>query len=135
MISLVITMIVMKMDGKFSKNRNQMIGRGQRTIWSGTQNRSQDCNQIESLISDNRFVSWEAFVEYVAANPGDSPHDHHWRSQFHQCRICNLEYDLITHLENSDDEVDFILEKLKVENLTYVGSGFRSTRIHKGVPH
>ena len=69
----------------------------------------------------DRYVSWEAFIEYVAANPGDRAHDHHWRSQFNQCRICNLDYDLITHLENSEDEVDFILEKLKVENLTYVG--------------
>ena len=69
----------------------------------------------------DRYVSWEAFIEYVAANPGDRAHDHHWRSQFNQCRICNLDYDLITHLEKSEDEVDFILEKLKVENLTYVG--------------
>ena len=69
----------------------------------------------------DRYVSWEAFIEYVAANPGDRAHDHHWRSQFNQCRICDLDYDLITHLEKSDDEVDFILEKLKVENLTYVG--------------
>ena len=69
----------------------------------------------------DRYVSWEAFIEYVAANPGDRAHDHHWRSQFNQCRICNLDYDLITHLENSEDEVDFILEKLRVENLTYVG--------------
>ena len=69
----------------------------------------------------DRYVSWEAFIEYVAANPGDRAHDHHWRSQFNQCRICNLDYDLITHLEKSEDEVDFILEKLRVENLTYVG--------------
>ena len=74
------------------------------------------------MIPYDRFVSWEAFIEYVAANPGDLAHDHHWRSQFNQCRICDLDYDLITHLENSDDEVDFILETLKVENLTYVGS-------------
>ena len=31
MILLVITMTVMKMDGKFSKNRNQMIDRDQQT--------------------------------------------------------------------------------------------------------
>ena len=72
----------------------------------------------------DRFVSWEAFIEYVAANPGDRAHDHHWRSQFNQCRICDMDYEIITHLENSDDEVDFILKKLKVENLTYVGMGF-----------
>ena len=74
------------------------------------------------LNPNDRFVSWEAFIEYVAANPGDRAHDHHWRLQFNQCRICDLDYDLITHLENSDDEVDFILEKLKVEILTYVSS-------------
>ena len=69
----------------------------------------------------DRYVSWEAFIEYVAANPGDRAHDHHWRSQFNQCQICNLDYDLITHLENSEDEVDFTLENLGVQKLTYVG--------------
>ena len=76
---------------------------------------------FEKTKPTDRYVSWEAFIEYVAANPGDRAHDHHWRSQFNQCRICNLDYDLITHLEKSEDEVDFILEKLRVENLTYVG--------------
>ena len=46
--------------------------------------------------------------------------NHHWRSQYHQCRLCNLEYDYITHLEDSNHEANFILRKLGVENLTQI---------------
>jgi len=62
----------------------------------------------------NRNVSWEAFVKYVAANNGDKMMNHHWRAQFHQCHICDLDYKYITHLENNSNEADFIFKKLKL---------------------
>ena len=61
-----------------------------------------------------RNVSWEAFVKYVAANNGDKMMNHHWKAQFHQCHICNLDYKYITHLENNSNEADFIFKKLKI---------------------
>ena len=61
-----------------------------------------------------RNVSWEAFVKYIAANSGDKVMNYHWTSQFHQCRICNVDYQYITHLENSIDEADFIFQRLKI---------------------
>ena len=70
----------------------------------------------------DKFVSWEAFVEYVAANPGDKAHDHHWRSQFNQCRICNVEYDYITHIEHSEDEAGYIFDKENISHLTSIDS-------------
>ena len=61
-----------------------------------------------------RNVSWEAFVKYVAANNDDKMMNYHWRKQFHQCHICNLDYEYITHLENNSQEADFILKKLRI---------------------
>ena len=66
------------------------------------------------LPPQGRNVSWEAFVKYVAANNGDKVMNNHWKSQFHQCRICNLDYKYITHLENNSDEADYIFKKLKI---------------------
>ena len=40
--------------------------------------------------------------------------NHHWKAQFHQCHICNLDYKYITHLENNSNEADFIFKKLKI---------------------
>ena len=70
----------------------------------------------------DKFVSWEAFVEYVAANPGDKTHDHHWRSQFNQCRICNVDYHYITHIEHSEDETAYIFDKERISHLAYIDS-------------
>ena len=61
-----------------------------------------------------RNVSWEAFVKYVAANKGDKMMNHHWKAQFNQCRICQFNYEYITHLEYNSDEADFIFKKLGI---------------------
>ena len=53
-------------------------------------------------------------MKYVAANNGDKMMNHHWKAQFHQCHICNLDYKYITHLENNSNEADFIFKKLKI---------------------
>ena len=67
-----------------------------------------------------RNVSWEAFVEYIASNPGDSAMNHHWKQQANQCRVCHLSYKYILHLEKSYEENPFVLKKLQNENKTYV---------------
>ena len=67
-----------------------------------------------------RNVSWEAFVKYIAANNGDKMMNNHWRTQFNQCHICNVDYEYITHLENNSDETDFIFKKLEIENITHM---------------
>ena len=82
----------------------------------------------------DKFVSWEAFVEYVAANPGDKTHDHHWRSQFNQCRICNVDYHYITHIEHSEDETAYIFGKERISHLTYIDSKERLAGTFPGNP-
>ena len=68
-----------------------------------------------------RNVSWEAFVKYVAANKGDKMMNHHWKAQFNQCRICQFNYEYITHLEHNSDEADLYAKKLaKEKNITLV---------------
>ena len=42
----------------------------------------------------------------------------------HQCNICNINYDYITHLENSNEEASFLLRKMKIENLTRVAGKY-----------
>jgi len=75
--------------------------------------------------SERRNVTWQAFVSYVASNRGDNAMENHWKSQFRQCHICDVDYQFITHLEEGENEINFILEKLQVQNLTFVGNGFK----------
>ena len=42
----------------------------------------------------------------------------------HQCNICNINYDYITHLENSNEESSFLLRKMKIDNLTRVAGKY-----------
>ena len=50
--------------------------------------------------------------------------DYHWRSQFHCCRLCEVDYEFVTHLEESSTEVNFILKNLKIENLTSIAGQY-----------
>ena len=61
--------------------------------------------------------------------------NHHWRSQFQQCRLCSLEYDYITHLEASQYEANFILRKLGVENTTEIPGKYAWSPIGKDESH
>ena len=53
-------------------------------------------------------------MKYVAANKGDKKMEHHWKSQFHQCHICNNDYKYMTHLENISNEAEYIFQQLKI---------------------
>ena len=56
--------------------------------------------------------SFTAFAQYVAANPGNSKMNFHWTSTFSQCNPCAIDYNIITHLENSAEESVAIMEML-----------------------
>lgn len=64
--------------------------------------------------------SFPAFVEYVAANMGDAKMNHHWRTLYLQCAPCLVQYDYITHLEFSSIESTYLLEEMKVNDLTHI---------------
>ena len=44
----------------------------------------------------------------------------HWKTQYHQCRICHFNYDYITHLEQSEPESKYIFRQLKIQNKTHI---------------
>ncbi|CBY36984.1 unnamed protein product [Oikopleura dioica] len=75
-------------------------------------------------IPANYFYSFEAFVEYIASNPGDSKMNGHWGTLFRQCSACALNFSLITHLENSKKEIPFLLEKINLKNEINVGGQY-----------
>ncbi|CAG5098004.1 Oidioi.mRNA.OKI2018_I69.XSR.g15326.t1.cds [Oikopleura dioica] len=54
--------------------------------------------------------SFTAFAQYVAANPGNSKMNFHWTSTFSQCHPCAIDYNIITHLENSGEESEVIMK-------------------------
>lgn len=64
--------------------------------------------------TDDYYTSFEAFVEYIASNPGDSKMNGHWRTTFNLCSACALDYSIITHLDNSKEEIPFVLEKINL---------------------
>ena len=39
-------------------------------------------------IEPGRNYTWEAFVKYVAANPGNHAQNHHWKTLYSQCSPC-----------------------------------------------
>ncbi|CAG5104578.1 Oidioi.mRNA.OKI2018_I69.chr1.g1354.t1.cds [Oikopleura dioica] len=75
---------------------------------------------IEPLEIDHQYIpadyytSFEAYVEYIASNPGDSKMNGHWRTAFNLCSACALDYSIITHLDNSEEEIPFVLEKINL---------------------
>ena len=58
--------------------------------------------------------SFTAFAQYVAANPGNSKMNFHWTSTFSQCHPCAIDYNMITHLEHSAEESNYIMRMLGV---------------------
>ena len=83
---------------------------------------------VKNLIRDSFF---DQIIEYVASNKGDSLMNNHWRTQTSLCTPCEMNFDYITHLENSGLEFDYLLKKLKIENITQVpGKGVENTLFH-----
>ena len=59
------------------------------------------------------FVSsFEAFIEYLAANPSEYSQNRHWRSIYYHCSPCHFPYTRILHLESVDDEYPQIWKDL-----------------------
>ncbi|CAG5090180.1 Oidioi.mRNA.OKI2018_I69.PAR.g12491.t1.cds [Oikopleura dioica] len=67
-----------------------------------------------------RNSSFEAFAEYIVANPGNSKMNHHWRTLYGQCAPCAVEYEYIIHLEESLYETPYLLKRLGVNEQTHV---------------
>ena len=69
-------------------------------------------NQFFGEIPDGLRTSFEAFVEFIANNSGDDHHNPHWKSIFSRCSPCAMDYNLITHLEKSDEEIEPLLKEI-----------------------
>lgn len=69
------------------------------------------------LLKDGYRVSFEPFVEYLASNPGNSRSNDHWMTAFNLCSACAMNYTIITHLENSENEIKPLLERIGLANL------------------
>jgi hypothetical protein len=73
--------------------------------------------KLYGKIPDGYRVSFEPFVEYLASNPGDSRSNEHWMTAFNLCSACAMNYTIITHLENSREEIQPLLESIDLQNL------------------
>ncbi|CBY15214.1 unnamed protein product [Oikopleura dioica] len=68
--------------------------------------------------------SFTAFAQYVAANPGNSKMNFHWSTTFSQCHPCAIDYNMITHLEHSAEESNFIMRMLGERESTKLGERY-----------
>ena len=69
-------------------------------------------HQFFGKIPDGLRTTFEAFVEFIASNPGNLRHNPHWKSIFSHCSPCAIDYNFITHLENSEEEIDPLLKEI-----------------------
>ena len=63
-------------------------------------------------------MDFNSFASFVVENKNESFHDWHWNSQFIHCSPCLLKYQFISHLENANDETDFLFKQFGIENIT-----------------
>ncbi|CBY10451.1 unnamed protein product [Oikopleura dioica] len=68
--------------------------------------------------------SFTAFAQYVAANPGNSKMNFHWSTLFSQCHPCAIDYNMITHLEHSAEESNYIMRMLGVGESAKLGERY-----------
>ena len=61
---------------------------------------------------DGMRMTFEAFVEFIASNPGDIGHNPHWETIHSRCSPCAMDFNLITHLEKSEEEIDTLLKEI-----------------------
>ena len=60
--------------------------------------------------------SFEAFVEMVALTQFDRQRDQHWRTMYHLCAPCNIEYRFISRQETVAEDEEDILRYFKVNS-------------------
>ena len=63
-------------------------------------------------IPEGMRTSFESFLEFIATNRGQAGHNAHWRSIFSLCSACAMDFNYITHLENSKEEIPSLLREL-----------------------
>ena len=64
--------------------------------------------------------SFNAFLSYVVSSTTDHAYNNHWIPQYIHCLPCAIQYDYVTHLENSFEEVKYLFKLFRISNLTYV---------------
>ena len=115
--------------GRLAKNPNEIPKQDLWDIKYYIRKRSKDFHEKyfngievfeEKPIQKGFNYSWEGFVKYVAANPGNHAQNHHWKSLFYQCNPCQIRYNYITHLESSTTEWPYLLKRLKINDETYI---------------
>jgi len=76
-----------------------------------------------SKVPFERRFTWEAMTQYIAQSAvGDeSKHNAHWRTQYNQCGICSIDYDIITQIEHSEKETRSILKFFNLTDITHFG--------------
>ena len=81
-----------------------------------------------------RNVTFEAFVEYLVANPSQSSYNWHWRSFFWHCSPCHFKYNYVTHLEDSEEEGPWLLNTWRVDKLTHLPAQYMKSPLKSHGP-
>ena len=81
-----------------------------------------------------RNVTFEAFTEYLAANPSQASYNWHWRSFFWHCSPCQFRYNYITHLEDSVEEGPWLLETWRIDSLTHLPAQYMKSPLKQHGP-
>ncbi|KAJ8022394.1 Carbohydrate sulfotransferase 14 [Holothuria leucospilota] len=66
-------------------------------------------------------VTFPEFMEYLV-NKSDHRTNVHWKVIFNQNFPCELDYDIIGKLEDADDDIPYVLERIGIRNMTKYGS-------------
>ena len=69
-------------------------------------------------------TSFEAFIEFIATNRGQAGHNIHWRSIFSLCSACAMDFNYITHLENSEEEIPSLLREIGLDGKVHIGGQY-----------
>ena len=85
----------------------------------------------------DEYVTFDVFAKMLIENRDESKQNIHWQSQFYICNICQIKYDYIVRLEDSDDVKNRIIDLLKLPKLlskeAYYEKNSASTKNHKNL--
>lgn len=78
---------------------------------------------------NNHLVSLEAFSDYVAHLEDDNAYNEHWKSYWHCCSPCVMNYQYIVKQESSAGDSQFILQKMNLDKLTYLPGQYNNSLV------
>ena len=77
----------------------------------------------------DRRLPWKVFAEFIStldiAEAEEYVQEHHSRSIFYHCEPCDINYSLITHLELSKNENEFIFNFLNLNQIKSFGKSYK----------